>query len=85
MNFFDQHGVIALISLAVFPRLTLLFGAFVTGGFVWWVGWFFTPHLLVAILAIPYWDQNPFLVIVAWLVAFGGTGAETRTIQSRKK
>lgn len=32
MNFFDKHGVWTLIFLAIFPRLTLLFGAFASGG-----------------------------------------------------
>ena len=81
MDFFEQHGWITLILLAIFPRLTLLFGSFLTGGLLWWLGWIFTPHLLVAILAIPYWDNNPFLVIIAWLIAFSGTSAEYKTVK----
>jgi uncharacterized membrane protein YGL010W len=83
MNFFDQWGVWTLIFLAIFPRLTLLFGSFVTGGFLWWLGWIFAPHLLVAILAIPYFDTNPVLVIIAWIIAFSGTGAEAKTVSNR--
>jgi len=78
MNFLDQHHALLLPLLALFPRLTLLFGGFVSGGLLWWAGWLLCPHLLVAILALPYWDTNPFLVIISWLVAFGGTGAEAR-------
>jgi hypothetical protein len=85
MNFFDQHGVITLICLAIFPRLTLLIATFATGGALWWFGWIFTPHLLVAILSLQYWNTNPVLVIVAWLMAVGGTGAETKTVTSRKR
>jgi hypothetical protein len=85
MNFFDQHGVITLICLAIFPRLTLLIATFATGGVLWWFGWIFTPHLLVAILSLQYWNTNPVLVIVAWLMAVGGTGAETKTVTLRKR
>ena len=66
------------IGLAVFPRITLLFvgGAF---GPLAWLGWLFCPHLLVAILGTTYyWDTNPVLCVVAWFVAFAGTGGEGR-------
>jgi len=83
MDFFDDHGVLALILLAVFPRLTLLFGSFVFGGWLWWIGWIFAPHLLVAILSIPYWDSNPVLCVTAWVIALCGSSSEARHI-SRK-
>lgn len=80
MNFFDHHGVITLICLALFPRLTLL-AAFSTGTVVWWLGWLFFPHLLVAIAStLFYWETNPLLVIAAWIVALGGTTAESKFI-----
>lgn len=63
MNFFHDHGTIALVGLAIFPRLTLLIGSFATGGFLWWLGWLIAPHLLVAILSLPYWHsavRKPF-------------------------
>lgn len=80
-DFFDQHSTVVLICLALFPRLTLLLASFATGGVLWWLGWVFTPHFLVAILATAggYWEHNPVLVVVAWLLALGGTGAETQT------
>lgn len=80
MNYFDQHGLLSLLCLALFPRLTLIIASFATGGLFWWLGWLFTPHLLVAILALPYWDQNPLLVIAAWFVALCGTGAEGKAV-----
>ena len=83
MDFFAQHGIIPLICLAIFPRLTLLFASFATGGVLWWLGWLFAPHLLVAILSLAYWDTNPVLVVIAWIVALGGTGGEASTV-SRK-
>lgn len=69
-NFWDVHGVVFLVCLAVFPRLTLLFSSVATGGFFWWLGWFFTPRLLVAILAtLHYVDTNWILVLLSWLWA----------------
>jgi uncharacterized membrane protein YGL010W len=83
IDFLENHGAGTLIFLALFPRLTLLFGSFATGGLLWWLGWIFAPHLLVAILAIPYFDTNPILVVIAWIVAFSGTTAEGSTASSR--
>lgn len=83
MDFFEHHGVITLIFLAIFPRLTLLIASFATGGLLWWLGWIFAPHLLVAFLSIPYWETNPVLVIFAWLIALGGTSAESRAVRRR--
>lgn len=82
MNFFENHGVIVLLGLAVFPRITLLVASFATGGFLWWLGWLLTPHLLVAILSLPYWDTNPVLVVISWLLALGGTEAEHQAVSS---
>lgn len=83
MNFFDNHGIITLIFLAVFPRLTLLIASFATGGVFWWLGWFFAPHFLVAILSLSYWDTNPVLVVIAWIMAFTGTSGESSVVNSR--
>ena len=83
-DFFTNHGVFTLICLALFPRLTLLLASFATGGLMWWLGWIFAPHLLVAILALPYWDTNPVLVIIAWIMAIGGTGGEGRGATARR-
>ncbi len=79
LDFFLAHASpwLLLAGLAVFPRLTLLF---VGGPFavLHWLGWVFAPHLLVAILATSrYWDTNPALCVVAWFIAFAGTGGET--------
>lgn len=78
MDFWTNHGELFLICLALFPRLTLLFSNIISGGLLWWLGWIFAPHLLVAILAIPYFDSNPVLVIIAWFIAFSGTGSEAK-------
>ena len=80
MDFFDNHSTLVLVGLALFPRLTLIFASFATGGVLWWLGWLFTPHLLVAILSLPYWDTDPVLVVMAWILALGGTSGEASTV-----
>ncbi|MCA2981280.1 MAG: hypothetical protein INH41_30420 [Myxococcaceae bacterium] len=81
MDFFQAHPGTAwllILGLAVFPRFTLLFvgGPF---GVLHWLGWLFAPHLLVAVLATSrYWSTDPVLCVVAWFIAFAGTGGEAR-------
>lgn len=83
MNFWDYHGILFLIGITLFPRITLLFFTTVTFGLWAWIGFFFAPHLLVAIYAsIYYWDSNPILCIIAWGMAFGGTSTEGGIIVS---
>lgn len=83
-DWWNDHGAIALICVAIFPRLTLFLGSFASGGILWWLGWLVAPHFLVAILALPFWEANPFLVIVAWIVAFAGTGGEAGAAGARR-
>lgn len=55
----------------------MLFAVVTPFGWLAWLGWVFCPHLLVAVLATQrYWDTNPVLVIIGWILAFGGTGSE---------
>jgi len=83
INFWQNHGVIFLICIALFPRLTMIF-ATPWGGLIWWLGLLFVPRLQVAILAtICYWNTNKILVIMAWLVALGGESTEKYYIQKR--
>lgn len=89
VDFFTKHGWIFLISIALFPRLTLLvsgllFHSIEFGGFLWWLGFFFAPRILVATLAtIAYWQTNQILVILAWLIALGGESSEKIIIRKR--
>lgn len=77
VNFFEKRGVFFLIFIALFPRLTLLLSSVVSGGVMWWLGFFLCPRLLVAILAThAYFHTNPILVTMSWLVALGGETAE---------
>lgn len=87
--YFDNHGWIFLISIALFPRLTLLVsgllvGSIEFGGLIWWGGFFFAPRILVATLAtVSYWHNNPVLVIISWLIALSGETSEKFVITKR--
>ncbi len=75
MDFWQVHGLWFLIFITLFPRLTMLFAVAVPFGWLAWLGWFFMPSLLIAILAtIYYWPTNPILCIVAWFFALGKFG-----------
>jgi hypothetical protein len=81
-------GIFLCLGLAIIPRITTLFllmlTGFMSGGLLWWLGWFFLPHFLVAGLAtITYWSTNPVLVILAWIWALLGTGGEVRTVKGK--
>ena len=79
MNYWDVHGVLFLVFVAIFPRITMLVACAGPFGILTWLGWAFMPHLTVAILATTnYWDTNPILCIVSWFVALGGTGGEAK-------
>jgi hypothetical protein len=82
MNFWDVHGLIFLIFITLFPRLTMLFAVVTPFSPLAWIGWLFAPHLTVAILATQfYWQTNPILCIIAWFVALAGTGGEAKVVK----
>lgn len=87
MDFWQVHGFWFLFFIILFPRLTMLFAVMVPFGWLAWLGWLFTPRLLIAILATTYyWDTNPVLCVFAWLnMVFGGgsTGATAKAASSR--
>lgn len=84
MDFWQHHGWLFLIAMALFPRITMLVvGTVSSFGLLGWLGWVFVPHLTVAILATTiYWHTNPILCIVAWIIALGGTGLEAQAARS---
>ncbi len=88
MDFWVAHpgfgGIIFLVCIACFPRLTTLFAVATPFGCLAWIGWVFAPHLLVAILATyMYWHTNPVLCVIAWFFALAGTGAEASTASKK--
>lgn len=79
MDFWAVHGIFFLIFVTLFPRLTMLFAVTIPFGWLAWLGWLIAPHLTVAVLATQYyWQTNPILCIIAWFVAFAGTGGEAK-------
>lgn len=90
VNFWDNHNYafLQLLMWVFFPRLSFWFMSVITGGFWFWVGVFFVPHIMVAFWATTmYWDTNPVLCVIAWIIALGGTSTETKTcnIQVNKR
>src|SRR5262245_29219486 len=85
-DFWNHHGILFLVFITAFPRLTLLLGDVATGGLIWWLGWIFAPRILVAVLAtLAYWRMNPFLVVISWLVALGGESSEKYVMVQRTR
>ena len=85
VDFFRKHNIFFLVFISFFPRLTLLFSSVPFGGFLWWLGFFFMPRLLVAVLAtIAYGKTNPFLVAVAWFVAISGEIMEKKKLSGSR-
>ncbi|HXH31000.1 MAG TPA: hypothetical protein VNJ01_09330 [Bacteriovoracaceae bacterium] len=86
VDFFQQHGLLFLIFISFFPRLTLLFSSVASGGLFWWLGLVFCPRVLVASLAtVKYFDTNPVLVAIAWVVAVGGETMEKKGLSGKNK
>ena len=84
MNFWMEHGIFFLIFATFFPRLTMLFAVTAPFGFIEWLGWAIFPHLTVAILATQYyWETNPILCLIAWFIAFAGTGGEAKVVNNK--
>lgn len=85
-NFWDHHSLFFLLFITFFPRLTLFLSSVPSGGILWWLSWLFAPRLLVAVLAtFVYWFQNPFLVVMSWLIAFGGESSEKYVMVQRAR
>ncbi len=83
-NYWNHHGLFFLIMITIFPRLTLLFSSVPFGGLCWWLGFFFLPRYLVAVLAtFAYGMVNPFLVVIAWILAIGGESSEKYIVTRR--
>ncbi len=83
-DYFEVRGWFFLFFVAVFPRLTLLFSSVAFGGILWWLGFFFAPRILVATLAtFAYWNTNPALVTISWLIALSGEASEKYALSRR--
>ena len=71
MNFWEVHtpeamGILFIVSMLIFPRLTMFFATSVLVGPLAWLGCLFFPRITAAIFAFQlYWDTNPALVVGA--------------------
>lgn len=79
MSYWEVHGVLFLIGLTLFPRLTVLLFSHVTGLLIFWIFFMCFPRIVIPILAAyHYWDSNPILVVISFLICLGGeTGEKT--------
>jgi hypothetical protein len=85
-NFWDNHTVLFILGMFIFPRLTMLFATTFGGGILYWFGWFFAPRLTVAVIAtILYREQNPVLVVLSWIWALSGEFCEKETIKNTSR
>ena len=87
MNFYDTpHWFIMLLCWAIFPRLTMLLTGFCFlpfAGFLFWVGWIFIPRFLIAFFATyHFWNTNPVLCVIAWVVAISGAWGAGNSIKN---
>lgn len=82
-NFWEYHGLLFILCMFFFPRLTMLFATTTGGGLLYWLGWIFAPRLTVAILAtMLFYQHNVLLLIFTWIWALGGESGE-KTIVPR--
>lgn len=83
INYWDNHNyaILQLLMWMAFPRISFWFMSTITGGVWFWVGVFFVPRIMVAFWATAmYWNTNPVLCGLAWLIAVAGTRGETKTV-----
>jgi len=86
MDYWEVHGMGFLIALMLFPRITMLVvGVCATWSCPWfWVGWVLAPRFTVAIIATTlYWDTNPVLCVIAFMMASSGDTTEKKVITYR--
>ena len=83
IDFWQNHGWLFLLGCVFFPRITTLFFTTMTFG-VWHIlGWIFCPHFMVAFIATGlYWHTDPILCVIAWILAFNGTGVEVNAVKA---
>ena len=81
MGVCEIQGIRVLFVAIFFPRLTMVFAVSVPFGFLAWLGWVVAPHITIAVVATEYyWITNPILCVIAWFIAFAGTGGETKVV-----
>ena len=83
-NFWDMHGLLFLAGLTFFPRLTVLLFSHVTGGLLFWIFFLIFPRIVIPILAAyHYWDTNPVLVIVSFIICLSAETGEKAVVKKK--
>ena len=86
VSFFENHGIFYLLGWAFFPRIMFWFVSAITGGFWFWIGVLLFPRIMVAYWATYYYfDTNPILCIIAWVIALFGESKEKQVLHSSRK
>ena len=77
-------GLVLCFLCATFPRIAMIVACLAGGlgvSLAGVMGWIFIPRISIAIIAtVNYFDTNPILCIVAWIILLGGEGAEKRAL-----
>jgi len=71
VNFWNQHTVLFVIGLVLWPRMLLIyFGLLPPMTIPPILGMIFVPRLFLAgTMTAMYWDTNPILVTICWIMA----------------
>lgn len=76
-DFWQNHDFWFVLSMMIFPRLTMLFATSTGAGWIYWTAWVFYPRILVAYIATSlYGTTNPTLVMFTWFWAISFENGE---------
>jgi hypothetical protein len=81
-DFWQVHGFLFLLGITFFPRITVFFFSNVVGGPLFWVFFLIFPRIVIPILAAyHYWDTNPVLVILSFIICLSGETGEKAVVK----
>lgn len=71
MDFWDQHTVLFVIGLILWPRMLLIYFGFIPPMSIPPIlGLLFVPRMFLAGVLTPmYWGMNPTLIVICWILA----------------
>jgi len=80
-NFWEVHNIFFLLGLVFFPRITVIFFSYVIAGPLFWIFFLFFPRIVIPILAAyHYWDTNPVLVVLSFIISLSAETGEKKVI-----
>lgn len=75
-------GFFFLLGMTFFPRITMFLAMLTPWTALIWIGWIIAPHITVAFIAYQmYWQTNPELCLISFVMAFVGTRGEIIFVQ----